>query len=357
MALFSGRTPEDRIEEAAFKAAWKSSSRSRASWPWTSPLWTWRGRKALAAAKAANKAKPPLLDDVVQHLANRGYRHAWTRWNERVGEARATKRRVIEETARDAAAPVFLRLGDEDEVRAAVDGRVRGGVPAGAVAERGHLRARRGRVRGGRLRRRAARGRRAHRRDPRRPRPRSGPGRNAGPRHGARTTSRPTPRATRRLPPSRFAATRRSPSSARPWRWTPRRRPSKRCPRTSWIRSTEEERIQAATQGAAAAAAGTASSRPGAAAAAGGFFSSAGSAVGSAAGRTAIERPHDRLPALDRAQGEAGGGRQAPRGRRLRARATRVGQAPTRPPASRLLPRTRTWARRSPTRTPSAWRR
>jgi hypothetical protein len=285
MALFSDRSPEDRVEDAAFKAAWKVLE------PVTGVLaldqrtqdeaWS----RALPAAKAANKGKPRLLDDVVQHQANRGYRRAWTMWNERVGEARATKRRVITETARDASAPVFARLAAGDEVRAALSDAYQAALPQARWLNDGlHTL--------------------------------PDDEYEAAVYDGVQSAADERIAALKAGPPAIGPGPERGPEARRAWDIaTDAARHSaagelvlrtdedvaaygeavamdaaaaavQALPDEIVGTLTEEERVQAATQGAAAAAAGTASSRPGTAAA-GGFFSSAGTAVGSAAGRTA----------------------------------------------------------------------
>ncbi len=117
MALFQGRTPEGRIEEAAYKEAWRVLEPKAGvvlGQPALDEAWT----AALRAAQRENKGKVGLQDEALRHNANRGFRAAWTQWNNRVADARATKRRVIVESAHDAAVAMFATYGSEDEVRA-----------------------------------------------------------------------------------------------------------------------------------------------------------------------------------------------------------------------------------------------
>ncbi len=120
MALFQGRSPEERIEETAFRESWRVLEPVGGvvlDQHTLDAAWT----RALQAARRENKGKTALLDEELRHNANRGFRAAWTRWNDRVAQARDTKRRIIVESAHDAAATLFSAYYTPDEVRANIE--------------------------------------------------------------------------------------------------------------------------------------------------------------------------------------------------------------------------------------------
>ena len=139
MALFDGRMPEERVEEAAYKAAW-DLVRPRDGLVLDEAVGELAWTRAFEAAVATvRKAKPPLLNDAVRLHANKGYRRALDGWYARVQERRDTRRNVIVEAAHDAAAAMFSLYESESEVRGNTDAVYEATVPQASWLNDGEL--------------------------------------------------------------------------------------------------------------------------------------------------------------------------------------------------------------------------
>jgi hypothetical protein len=119
MGWFAGRTPEDKVADAAFGAAWDVldpvAGRIRLDQDSLNDAW---GRAWPAAVKANNKKLP---EDLARLQAQKGFGAAVQRWDGRVADLIATKRGVISEAAATVAGSSFADLGTPEEVRAATD--------------------------------------------------------------------------------------------------------------------------------------------------------------------------------------------------------------------------------------------
>jgi hypothetical protein len=120
MGWFAGRTPQDKVADAAFGAAWEVLDpvvgRLRLDQDSLNAAWS----TAWPAAVRAGKKQLP--EDVVRLQAQKGFGAAVQRWDGRVADLIATRRSVIAEASHTLAAAAFARLGAPDEVRAAAEG-------------------------------------------------------------------------------------------------------------------------------------------------------------------------------------------------------------------------------------------